>query len=136
MDARPYPVPDRLSKPYWDAARENRLLVQRCARSQRLIHPPVAVCPCCSSEDLEWVPISGRGKIYTFVVMHDLRVRGFEERVPYINVWVEPDEQRDVLLEANLVGIAPSDVVVGLPVEVFFESVGGGMSLPQFRVAP
>jgi len=66
----------------------------------------------------------------------DQRARGFEERVPYINVWVEPDEQRDVLLEANLVGMAPSDVVVGLPVEVFFESVGGGMSLPQFRVAP
>jgi uncharacterized protein len=135
MDAHvlpPLPVPDPVSQPFWDAAREERLVVQRCQRTGRWQHPPQILCPCCAADDLAFEPVSGRGTVHMLSVMHDPRVRGFEQRVPYTNLWVELEEQELLILVANLVG--PGPVEIGTPVEVAFERITDEITLPQFRV--
>lgn len=132
----PRPVPDELSAPYWAAAAQHRLVLQRCTRSRRFVHPPAALCPCCGASDLAFEEVSGRGTIYSFVVMHDRRVAGFEDRTPYVNVWVEPQEQPGLLLLGNLVGSPPESAAIGAAVTVTFEDIAEGVSLPQFRLAP
>ena len=81
--------------------------------------------------------MSGRGTIYTYVVMRDRRIRGFEHRVPYVNVWVEPREEPGLLILANLVDCDPdveARLVIGASVEVVFESLTPEVTLPQFRL--
>jgi len=130
----PLPAPDEVSSPFWDAAREQRLIIQRCSESGRYFHPPVRVCICCGKSDLKFEQVRGRGVIYSFVVMRDQRVQGFEDRVPYLNVWVELEEQPHLVLVTNLVDADLADVAIGAPVEVTFEKMTDEITLPQFRL--
>ena len=99
---KPVPVADELSQPFWDAAKEHRLVVQRCAECGYYNHPPRSPCDHCSSQRLEFAPVSGRGTIYTFTVMHQPSVAGFEGEVPYVNIVVELEEQPMLFMVSNL----------------------------------
>jgi uncharacterized OB-fold protein len=129
----PLPVADELTRPFWEAARKGQLVIQRCQESGRWFHPPRPLCTCCVSSDLAFEPVSGRGTVYTFVVMRDRRVRGFQDRVPYVNVWVELEEQPFLTVVANLVDAEPKEARIGMPVEVTFERLTEDVALPQFR---
>jgi uncharacterized protein len=129
---RPQPVPDRLTRPFWDHALEGRLAFQRCLGCRRFQHPPGPVCRACQGRELEFEAVSGRGTVYTYTVTHHRVVPGFDE-VPYAVALVEMDEQEGLRMLANLPGVDPERVRVGLPVEVFFEELPGGLRLPQFR---
>jgi uncharacterized OB-fold protein len=129
---RPEPVPDRLTRPYWEHARQGRLAFQRCASCGRFQHPPGPVCRSCGGRELEFQPVSGRGTVYTYTVTHHRVVPGFDE-VPYAVALVEMDEQPGLRVLSNILGVGPEAVHVGLAVEVCFEDLPGGLKLPQFR---
>jgi hypothetical protein len=134
--AKPIPVADELSAPFWAAAREHRLVVQRCVCGY-YNHPPRKVCDACLSQQLEFVPVGGRGKVYSFTVMHQRDVAGFENYAPFVNIVVELDEQPMLLMVSNLPGV--ERVAIGASVEVYFEMRGdephgGQMTIPQFRL--
>ncbi|HXQ54021.1 MAG TPA: Zn-ribbon domain-containing OB-fold protein [Stellaceae bacterium] len=132
--ARPViPIANLDTKPFWDACAEGRLMLQRCAACQAWRHPPSPICPECLSDAHEWVAASGRGTVYTFVVVREAR-RGWDKMVPYVLAVVALDEGPRIL--TNLAEIAPEDVAIGLPVEVTFEELDGTTKLPLFRPAP
>jgi uncharacterized OB-fold protein len=131
--AKPIPVADELSTRFWEAARERRLVIQRCDCGY-YNHPPRKVCDACLSQDLKFVAVSGRGKIYTFTVMHQRGVAGFESEAPFVNIVVELDEQPMLLMVSNLPGAERDRVCVGAPVEVHFEARDGDVVIPQFRL--
>jgi uncharacterized OB-fold protein len=135
LGIRPVPRPDEVSAPFWEAARRHELQLQRCARCREYVHPPEAACPHCASAELGWERVSGRGLVYSFIVDHRLMVPGFDE--PYVVAQVTPREAGSdvVRLTANIRGCDIHDVYIGMPVEVFFEDVGDGVTLPQFRPA-
>jgi uncharacterized OB-fold protein len=130
---KPVPVADELSQPIWDAAREHRLVVQRCAECGYYNHPPRPACDRCSAERLEFAPVSGRGTIFTFTVMHQPSVAGFEDEVPYVNIVVELEEQPMLFMVANLPHAELDKIRIGRPVEVWFEQRAAGVVLAQFR---
>lgn len=132
---RPVPVPDDLTKPFWEAANQKRLVAQRCHACSRWQHPPQKTCPNCGSSDLGFQAVSGRGSIYTFSIVHDTRVQGLMPLQPFAVVAVELEESPDLVMLSNLPGTQPQDVKVGDPVRVEFEQVGPGQLIPQFRVA-
>lgn len=132
--AKPIPGPDDISRPFWEAARERRLCVQRCAECGCYNHPPRPFCDACLSQRLAFEPVSGRGRIYTFTVMHQRDVAGFESEAPFINIVVELDEQPMLLMVADLALGERERVRIGAPVEVCFEDRGGGIVVPQFRI--
>jgi hypothetical protein len=76
------------------------------------------VCPRCLSRDFGPEEVSGRGHVETFTVNHQQWIPGSDA---YIIAWVSIDEQPDVRLTTNLVGVEPEDVHVGMPVRVVFE---------------
>jgi uncharacterized OB-fold protein len=133
--AKPVPVPGELDGPYWEGAREGRLVVQRCAACGRYLHPPSIICPRCGGEDLAWTETSGRGTIHSFTIARQSTTRGFQEELPYVVVLVALDEDPDTLVLTNLVGHVDLDAVdLDVPVTVTFEA-RGEMVVPQFRVA-
>lgn len=131
---KPLPVPDELTSPFWAAAREQRLLVQRCKSCGHFNHPPRGQCDICVSEDLEFREVSGRGKVYSYTLMYQRNVPGFENELPYLNVAVELEEQPDLVLITNLVDATPEGVKIGDPVEVVYQRVNDEITLPQFRL--
>jgi len=130
---KPLPVPDDLSRPYWEAARRHTLTILRCEACGRWVHYPKARCTACHQEALRPTPVSGRGTIYTYTVSHRAGAPGFEDEIPYVIVLVELEEQPGLRVVGNLRQCTPGDVRVGMPVEVTFEDVTDDVSLPQFR---
>lgn len=116
---------------FWDGVTAHRLLVQRCRGCGELRHPPRPMCPRCNSLDWDTVESAGRGHVYSFVLPRHPRYPGYDD--PHIVVLVELDE--GVRLVSNLCAVDPDDVVIGMRVEVFYQTFDDGLVLPQFRPA-
>ena len=85
---KPRPLIDDLTRPFWEAAREHRLVIQRCQDCRHFNHPPRPVCTACHGAALAFEPVSGRGTIYSFSVMYQPNVAGFGDELPYLNILV------------------------------------------------
>jgi uncharacterized OB-fold protein len=128
-DGRPIPRRTAISAPFFDAAKQGKLILQRCPRDGFFFYPRTR-CPDCLEADWEWAEVSGRGTVYAFSVDrvgHDPAQRS---RLPLVIAAVDLEE--GPRLTTNIVGCAPEDVRVGLPVEVLFEDLGNE-SLILFR---
>lgn len=129
---RPLPVPDGDTKPYWDAAREHRLVLQRCDECQNAIFYPRSVCPHCMSDRISWIEAMGTGTIYSYTVVHRAPAQ-FVDDAPYVVALIDLSE--GVRLMSNIVGSPPSDVRIGAAVTVVFDDVTPEITLPKFRLA-
>jgi uncharacterized OB-fold protein len=131
---RPRPAVTDLTRPFWDATRQGRLVIQRCAACRYYNHPPRQECDKCLSTDLAFEPVSGLGRVYSFTVMHQKNVQGFENSLPYLTALVELDEQPMLLLVTNLPGSEPSDELMGARARVEFQRIDDEITLPQFVI--
>jgi uncharacterized OB-fold protein len=113
---------------FWDGVKAHRLLIQRCGGCGTLRHPPRPMCPHCHSLEWDSIEASGRGNVFSFVIPHHPPLPWFPE--PYVVALVELEE--GTRLVTNLVGVAPEDVSIGMPVRVRFEAFDGGLVLPLF----
>jgi uncharacterized OB-fold protein len=131
---KPLPAPDPDSQPFWEGCRAHRLLLQRCTACGRCRFPAAPFCPDCQSRESEWVAASGRGTVFSWIVVrHPVPKDVYAGDVPYVVALVELAE--GVRMATNIVGCAPEAVVAGLPVEVTFEDVTAEITLPRFRPA-
>jgi hypothetical protein len=125
---RPRPAITRDNAFFWEGVAAGKLLLQRCACG-RLRHPPAPVCPACRS--FEWKPVeaSGRGRVYSFAVAHHPAIPPFE--YPNAIGLVELEEGPRIV--AGLVGMAPEEIRIGMPVRCEIAEVEPGFKLPRFR---
>jgi uncharacterized OB-fold protein len=126
---RPAPAITEDNLFFWEAARDGRLVAQRCGSCGLLRHPPRAGCPACQSLDIEIAELSGEGEVYSYSLLWHPRSPRFE--YPVIAVLVDLAEGIRVL--SNLVGIEPGAVRIGLPVTAEFAPCAGELALPVFR---
>jgi uncharacterized protein len=126
---RPDPVYTADAAFFWESADRRELVCERCTECATLRHPPRPMCPRCRSTSREVVRLSGRGKILSWIVPRHPAPIGFAE--PPIVVLVALDE--GIRLVSNLEGADPTELRIGLPVEVAFAATRGGHSVPVFR---
>ena len=131
--AKPLPRIDEESKGFWEACQRHELYLQRCRACDAVRYYLRALCPRCLSDRIEWARASGRGTVYTFTVTHQNQAPGFRDSLPYVLAYVELDE--GVRLLTNIVGCAPDEVRIGMPVEVVFDDVTPEVTLAKFRPA-
>jgi uncharacterized protein len=131
---RPLPAVDDLTRPFWEAAKQHTLVMQRCQDCGYFNHPPKPTCDACLSQQLAFEPVSGRGTVFSFAIMHQPNIAGFERQIPYINLMVELDEQPMLLLVSHVPGSERDNVKIGRRVEVYFEKLDEEITLPQFRM--
>lgn len=119
------------TQPFWDATREERLLVQWCDQCDAPIFFPREVCPTCLGSDLSWRDATGGATVYAVSVQHRPAYPTMADRVPYAVALVDLDE--GIRMMTNVVGCPPDDVSVGQRVELCWEPLSDGRNLPQFR---
>jgi uncharacterized OB-fold protein len=129
--ARPIPRVTPELAPFFEAARRGQLVVQKCESCGTLRFPPHPLCSRCLSAEASWKPVSGRGEVYSFNVMHQVYHPAFAPEIPYAVVLIKLEEGAKML--SNLVGIKPSEIKCGMPVEVVFERLSDEVTLPKFR---
>lgn len=131
--ALPRPTPE--TRPFWDGAREGRLMLPWCEDCGKAHYYPRSFCPHCFSARIEWRQASGRGRIYSYVINHKA-ARGYEDKVPYVIAVVTLDEGPRVLTTLVMdVEPTPENVQVEMPVEALFDPVTPEISLVRFKPA-
>ncbi len=122
----PAPIPDPTTKPFWDAAREGRLMIGRCRETGRHFFPPRGVSPFTLSTEVELVPASGHGTVYSFTVM---RVAA-----PYVPAMVELPEGPRIF--TNIVDCDFAALRIGMAVRLVWKPTeGDGPPVPMFAPA-
>jgi uncharacterized OB-fold protein len=130
----PLPVANADSLPYWDAARERRLLIRKCNACGALHFMPRHLCPACWSDQLEWVEAKGTGSVHSFTIIRRAPMAAFAPRAPYVLALIDLDEGPRMM--ANVLGEDALSVRIGDRVKVTFEERGEGAMIPQFQRVP
>jgi uncharacterized OB-fold protein len=127
----PVPMPPIIwdNMGYWEGINRHELVFQRCKECGTWRHPPRPVCPKCRSFEKDWAPSTGKGTVYSCVTYQESPHPGF--KAPYSVVLVEMEE--GVRLVSNMVDIKSEEISIGMPVEVVFEDIAEGLTLPKFR---
>jgi uncharacterized OB-fold protein len=130
-DTMPSPTADAITLPWWKAAAEHRLVVQRCAGCGHTRLPPAPLCPECRSTEADWQPVSGRGEVYTYTVVHRPIAAG--QPLPTVIAVIALEDAGGVRMISNLVGVDAARVAIGMPVEVVWEDMSADLAIPRFR---
>jgi hypothetical protein len=126
---RPAPVITDDNAFYWEAAAEGKLVAQRCGNCGVLRHPPRPMCGHCQSLDIEVVPLSGRGTLYSYAILHHPQHPAFD--YPVLAALVDLDE--GIRLLSELSDVDPADIRIGMSVSAGFAPTLDGMAVPVFR---
>jgi uncharacterized OB-fold protein len=130
------PLPDvssGLAAPFWQAAREGRLVFQRCGTCGYRRWPPAPVCPECLTPGGSWTEVDGHGTIWSFAIYEHAYHPAFRGQLPYNVALVELEAGPRLI--TNIVGIAPEALCIGLRVEPIFEAITADVTLVRFRPA-
>jgi uncharacterized OB-fold protein len=131
--AHPAPLRDDASAPYFEAAHEERYVIPRCPDCQIWLPPVAFACPNCESQALVWTEASGRGRVFSWTVIHNAPP-AFRAEAPYVIAEVELEEGPH--LETRLLGVEPAAVRTDLPVMVGYCHPPEGDSYPIFIADP
>lgn len=131
----PTPNPeDPINKGFWDAAREGKLVVQACQDCNAVQFPAEVICHKCHSYNLGWKELSGKGKVWSYVIVNRPGHPGLADVVPYNAGLIQMDDEPDFIYLTNVVDASEDEIKVGLPVEVIFEQ-HENITIPRFQKA-
>lgn len=122
-------VPEH-SEEFFEAARDKRLLIQKCSSCGEYQFYPRHICIHCGADTVEWVEASGKGTVHTFTVIHQQGMPGWRDEVPFVAAIIDLAE--GVRMTSNVVDVAPTDVTIGMSVEVTYVDEGTYV-LPRWR---
>jgi uncharacterized protein len=130
--AKPLPVLDSETQPFWEGCRQGKLRLQRCTQCGHVRFPPIRFCAKCRSVEHEWIDSSGRGRVFSWIVVrHPVPRDVYAQDVPYVVALITLDE--GVRIPSNIVGIAPEKVTANMPVRVTFRQATAEITLPLFE---
>jgi uncharacterized protein len=125
---RPRPAITQDNAFWFEGARAHKLLIQHCTSCGTLRHPPLPACAVCGSLDWDTVESSGRGTLYSYVVVHYPQVPAFEYPLPIGLILLEEGTR----VVANLDGMALDAIEIGMALRAEFVDYDEDLSLPVF----
>jgi len=130
-DGMPSPTANTTTLPFWEAAADHRLVVQRCVDCGATRLPPAPVCAECRSDAADWLEVSGSGEVYTYTIVH--RPIAADQPLPFVIAVVALDGSGGLRMISNVVGIEPERVEIGMKVELVWEDMSEHLAIPRFR---
>lgn len=131
ISIKPTPIVNDWARPFWEAANQEKLVIQRCKDCGEYIFYPRIACPYCFSDNIEWVEASGKGTVYSYTVVENNAPSAFINDIPYVVAVVRLEEGVQML--SNIVGCEPCDVRCDMAVNVTFEKLDDEFTLPKFK---
>ena len=129
----PRPLRPELTRPFWEAAKRHELVIPRCKTCDQLFFYPRSECPRCLSTHLEWMRVSGRGRLHTYTVVYQPANAAFRDDAPHIYAVVQLDEGPRMV--SNVVQCAIDAINVDMPLEAIFDDVTPEWTLVKFKPA-
>lgn len=120
--------------PFWHGLRSHEFRLCRCKRCGSCYFP-YTVCVNHADipdfSDMEWAATSGRGVVFSRLVVHRVLDPDYEAEVPYVLALIELDE--GPLFASRIVGCGVKEVTIGKRAAVeFYDVPNAGHTLPLF----
>ncbi len=117
-------------RPFWEAAQRHELTAYRC-NNCGTYYSQVTECVVCGNPQMAWVKVSGKGRIFTYCVFHQLYHPAWKGDIPYNVAWIKLDE--GPIMIGNILDIKNEDIRIDMPVEAVFDDVTPEVTLPKFK---
>ena len=129
---------DEATQPFWDAARNNRLVAPKCTNCGTFRIPLTPFCFNCQTREIEWIQLRGTGSVYSFTIVRHPLSPSLQLAVPYASGIVELDgtQGSGARMIVNIIDCDVDALRIGDKVEIVFEHLAGSeskMSVPRFR---
>jgi uncharacterized protein len=128
---KPLPVVTEETREFWDGCRNHQLLVQKCVKCHSTQYPPLPMCSNCQSAVSNWIPSNGRGRIYSWIVIHTPIIEAFQEDVPFVVGLVDLEGGGRIV--TNIMDCPPNEMKADMEVEVIFVDMNNEWTLPYFK---
>ncbi len=128
---KPIPRPSPTTRPFWDGLNERKVQIQRCDGCDSWVFYPRTRCPSCLSDLLIWREVSGQGVLYTYTLARQPTAPHFADETPQQLAVVELDE--GVRMTSTLVNVEPSDIVIGMRLQPYFDQVTDAITLLRYQ---
>ena len=129
---KPRPTIDVDSKTYWEAARDKKLMVQYSLDTKEYFLYSKQLTNTANSKNIEWRQVSGKGKIYSFTIVHAPAGPSFKDETPYIVASIELEEGARII--SNILTDDVENISIGDKVKVFFEKQDDKFTIPKFKI--
>lgn len=124
------PDPSNATKEFWEATKDDRLVIPYCNDCEEYFFYPRRQCPSCMSSDIEYRGVSGRGTLVTYTTIYRAPTKNYQEMAPYVNALIDLEE--GVRLMGNIDVESEEELTMGMPVEVTFVETESEYKLPFF----
>jgi uncharacterized OB-fold protein len=128
---KPLPVLTNLNRPYFEGTKLHELRLQKCDQCGYVRFPVSTHCPKCLGGKASWIKASGRGRVWSFIVMHQKYFKAFAEDLPYNCAMVQLEE--GPIMMSTIIDTDHESIHCELPVEVVFEVATDEITIPKFR---
>ena len=129
----PRPLSPELTKPFWEAAKRHELAMPRCQKCDKFFFYPREECPRCASQDIGWATVSGKGRLHTYTIVHQVANAAFRDDAPHVYAVIQLDEGPRMI--SNMVECAHEDLQVDMPVVAVYDDVTPDWTLVKFKPA-
>lgn len=132
---KPLPEINDLTRPFWSAAKEGRLMMQKCGACQTVNFHPKPWCIECGSRDLKWTEMKPEGTIYSFTISRTVAMNfpGWADELPLLFCLIDLDE--GARMYAQVTYCTPDAIHIGMRVKAYFKVISDEAGIPIFRPA-
>ncbi len=132
---KPLPALTEVTRPFWTAAKNGKLVLQKCGQCGTFNFHPKPWCIECGSRELVWTDAQPHGTVYSFTISRGVAMNfpGWEKDLPVLLCLIDLDD--GARMYAQVTDCRPEDLKVGMRVEVYFEDISDEAGIPKFRPA-
>jgi len=127
-------VSSPLTAPFWQAARNRRLVMQHCAGCGEIRWPPKPLCPTCLRAGTieDWKQVADTGTIWSFAVYHRAFHPSLNDKIPYNVAYIKLDA--GPMFITNVV--RTNDLAIDRRVKAYYDDVTPEVTLVKFQLVP
>ena len=133
IDQRPLPVATDVTEAFYAFLRQGILSAQQCGHCgvwQLPLRDCGHFCDECGKAALVWTPVSGRGLVYSYIILHQRYHPAFGSELPYNVAIVQLKEGPRLTSRLDM---PVSQIAVGMQVEATLKEADDGLKLPYFH---
>ena len=130
---KPLPVITDLTRPFWTAAKNRKLVLQKCQRCETFNFHPKPWCIECGSRELVWTDAKPTGTVYSFTISRTVAMNypGWEKDLPVLLCLIDLDD--GARMYAQVTDCSPEEIRIGMRVKVHFEDISDEAGIPKFH---
>jgi uncharacterized OB-fold protein len=108
---------------------QGKLMAGKCQKCGKIHLPPRPLCDNCFSQEFTWLPVTNKGKLLTYTVIH-IAPQQFQHLAPYAVGIIQLESK--LKLPGMITGAAHDQLRIGMDLTITFTACDNTQPWPQW----